>query len=1037
MYQYANIQVIDSNDGFFTKARLSSYNILMVSINDIVEHFPEQDTEADHLHCWLNGKSQHWWSQFFSHLDKGMTNEISELILKKPIFLMENASNRGYLPRTGDGPMLLFINADPSVQIWRSQLIILNYQSQSERSALLSSNQVQLLDEERLIEIIRQDHLKLAQKSPTIDADPELMKQIWSDLLYLRSRISKWNNSMPLLVPIIGPSPNIALITYAFLPTIFGINIQNFTKDPISHFVQWPDELNDGNRLENHLTWEYFLLLMGCKTPAICLKDGEPVRNLPLLPAFSMYADEKWIKMAEFIFSKQLSITQDCLGQFPIVANTESGEEIYRVSVCFAASIASDLLSLPRIDIPPYCLRFATELGVCAEYNHCTTMNILKLLGENRIQNLDLYVEWLGRLQLEIRDESNLIDYEELRRVCRLYLPEKGEFCTLQDLLVMPDVDHQYNTAITAICKSLNLKHISVAKNQVYWQFQRVFQKAGCRCTLTVRDICLAIGNIINDTEYFIPIGDARTILNENGFESLICIFKFLEHCILDKIKTLPPESRLYQTLIEDRDSAAVVGGEKDLLWRLNLYDARIWNELQGVCDIQGLSIPLIKMNRQLVDQNDSNKVYACFELQIIRHLENVQNSCCFVSMELVQLCPLVLAALDFDYLEREAYIQWTHQNNNLENQLTRLTEIFREVLDDQQVEVVSSFYASISIILLNRIRITHGDRQNDRMTYNDYPFLIFNKVVLLCGLNYSLPQSNLAAIPLLALATLLHKRKNMPFEEAKLRARQEISRCDTFLSKIPAQVASAPSTNYPLREVLFPKHDQLVESITVSLGNISRVENDVTDLYQSDTGINPSLLEQDAHYRERAPNQNHRSLAPRSEQGTITVNVVDPAEAQRIGRNAEHFFFRYLQSLYGNDVAPTMNWRSSARSFVFPNFTRNIDDSIGYDFILHDIKEKFARGNGLTTKRCYFEVKGTAGAYEGETTIFHVSANEFKLCQNINSNGTRKQEEAYFICLIQYCLDPQRISLANFIDWYLIFYHLVSIHTNIQNSLR
>ena len=94
------------------------------------------------------------------------------------------------------------------------------------------------------------------------------------------------------------------------------------------------------------------------------------------------------------------------------------------------------------------------------------------------------------------------------------------------------------------------------------------------------------------------------------------------------------------------------------------------------------------------------------------------------------------------------------------------------------------------------------------------------------------------------------------------------------------------------------------------------------------------------------------------------------------------------------------------------------MNDAAGFDLELHDTREIFTRGSKSTTKTCYFEIKGTSGLYNEEHTRFHISQNELEVCQAIETNETRREREAYFIVIIQNCLDPEKISFGTVIDW-------------------
>jgi hypothetical protein len=162
---------------------------------------------------------------------------------------------------------------------------------------------------------------------------------------------------------------------------------------------------------------------------------------------------------------------------------------------------------------------------------------------------------------------------------------------------------------------------------------------------------------------------------------------------------------------------------------------------------------------------------------------------------------------------------------------------------------------------------------------------------------------------------------------------------------------------------------------------------------------------------------QDHRTLILANSKKSTDCKIVDPNEQIRIGENAEHFFFRYLQKEYGN-VTPTENWRSSNRLKLFPSCLRQIDDTLGYDFILHDKKERFVQGSGASTTKCYFEVKGTGGSFDVQKTRFHISQNERNMCETIAFNEQRKETEAYIIVIVEHCSDSEKIGLAALINW-------------------
>ncbi|CAF3878418.1 unnamed protein product [Rotaria sp. Silwood1] len=722
LYDYANIQVIDSNDEFFTTDRLKSLHIQTVSIKDVLKCFPNRHEPTNDFLRWTQKQDQQWWSHFFHHLSEEMTSEVSDLILQKPIFFLQDHHQRQYLPKMSENSSLLYINDDRLVRIWKRRLTILQYASTTERTALIRSGHVKSLTEQELIDIIQIDHLQLSIQSMRTPVDDDVLEEIWKDLSYLQSRIDKLDRAKPLLVPIQGSS-RFTLIQNTTLPTFFGRDMRFFMDSTVVMFVHFPYYEVDPNSLVNNLQWEYFLLKMQCKPPSINLPQHYTTARLPCLPSFTMFTDENIARFGEFILSVQQDNTQQALRQFPIIAQMNSEEQLRPIETTFDQSIITDLPSLPRIDVPSYCRSLAMKMGVSTDYDLNTCVSILQYLGDEKITNVDLYIEWLGRLQLEVRQNNKNIDKKGFRSTCQLYLPDKQQFCSLKHLLVMSEINDQ---------------------------------------------------------------------------------------------------------------------------------------------------------NRE---EDDSSR----------------------------------------------------------------------------------------------------------------------------------------AIIAISALATLLHKRQqHLPFDEAKLTARQKIVDCNEFLSRVNARVACAKADLYPYVELLFPTDHESLKSIAISISGVTRIEQDAEE--------NLITLERsgvDELFRIRAEKQDHRFQQPKRPDNWTNPSIVDGEEHIRIGQNAEHFFFDYLQRLYGTiDVQPTNNWRSSARLVTYPQYTRDVNDSAGYDLELHDTMELFTKGTKSRTKKCYFEVKGTSGSFHEEHTSFHISQNEQEKCKSIADDSRRREQEAYFLVIIEHCLDPEKIALAKILDW-------------------
>jgi hypothetical protein len=873
-----------------------------------------------------------------------------------------------------------------------------------------------------MIEIIRQDHLQLSVSSLVTNTDVKLIEEVWNDLFYLKSRLDKLNKSTAHFLVPVNETTTFDLIQNAILPTILGIDIQPFMHRTTLPIIRLPYHNSHHYQLVDILQWEHFLLEMNCRRPSICLPLDYTITKLPLLPTFTMFIDEKYARLGELILSAQTETTKDWLRQFPIVDNSKVEQQISPVSATFDEIIVRDLSSLPRITIPSHCRALAIDLGVCVKYDLRTCVTILQMLSNEKNTDVNLYIQWLGHLQLYVRQQCDEFNLEDLLSSCHLYLPDEKEFYSLKHLLVVSDND-EHPRGILLVSEYLKLQIISPLINQIYWQFKDLFRLLGCTCAISIDHIYRTIYLASGDKTNFFALGDCVTTLTENGMETMIILFQYLEDLIVKCVKKDNQNIDLYKAIIENKHGIAPFGSREDLEWRFGFTCNSLSRQLRQLTGVQSQQekIGLLTIERQLIRKETDNIIYACLESKIIQNLSKDIGKRYYILPEIARTCPLVLAVFDIDYVERRGKIKWIHNNHNLEYVLNQLTDIFRHNLNDSELEVITAKYASVTLLLSDSFIIDTIDEQNedeiDRyMVDSDYPFWIFGKTILLCTGNEKRDSSK-AIVATSALATLLHKRKHIPFDEAKSIARQKISACTAFRSEHIALVASAESTIYSYSELLFPTDHNSIESMVISIGQYCITEQDLED--NNSTAVAADRTAIDRIYRNRVQSQNHISENETNANSWINPSIVDGIEQVTIGRNAEHFFFTYLQKCYGSvDVTPTKNWRSSSRLVNHPECRRNIDDSAGYDFELHDTREIFVRGTGSTTNRCYFEVKGTSGLFSQAHTRFHISQNELRMCRDIANDQRRREREAYFIVIIQNCLDPERISFGTTIHW-------------------
>ncbi|CAF4164824.1 unnamed protein product [Rotaria sp. Silwood2] len=981
--QCANIYVIDPENSFSTLERLKSFQIQPVSIIDVLECFPHREEISinafrQQFRLWIQQQDKQWWSQFFHHLSQMMTSEISLKLLQMPIFLLQNDGQRQYLPINNNTQLLLFISNDPKLRMWKKQITLLQYSSESERIALVKTNQIQVLTEKRMIEIIHQHHLQLAVSSQLTDPDIDLIEEIWKDLSYLKSHIDKINKSTQFLVPVIGTS-KFTPIQNAVLPTILGIDIRKFIHPTTTLIMDIPYNNAHQCQLSDILEWEHFLLEMNCQKASIRLPLSYSIKELPLLPVSTMFSNEKCTQLGVLILSYQRDDTKYCLRQFPIVDNSKGEQQISPVSATFDETIVINLPTLPRITIPLYCRTLAKNLGICVEYDLRTCANILQLLSDEKNTNTDLYIKWLGHLQLYVLQQHTDLNTTSLLSSCRLYFPEQNNFYSLNELLIISNSE-EYSDAISIISKYLKLQLISPLINQTYWQFKDLFH--------------------------------------------------LLDYFILKCVKKNAANTDLYKAVVINKHSTAFYGSREDLAWRFSFTCNSLSQELQKLIGIQSQrkKISLVTFNRQIILKEIDTTIYACLEIKIIQNLSRDTVQCYFMLPSIARTCPLLMAIFDIDYIERKGKIEWLHTHTNPETYLNELTEIFRATLDDKDLEVVSATYATVGLFLPDSfvINSTTEKRIKDSKRYwfdSDYPFWIFNNIILLCNEKQDKDVSiEIRAIS--ALTTLLHKRKHIPFEKAKSIAHKNISKCRAFCSKNMASVTCADSMVYSFIDILFPTDHSSIESIVISIRKNNTIEKDIENTTRSIIAVD--RITEDQIYRDRVKTQDHAQRNRKTINGWKDPFIVDGIEQVRIGQNAEHFFFVYLQNLYGSvDVTPTQNWRSSSRQIIYPQYRHNVNDSAGFDFELRDTRQLFVRSSGSTTKSCYFEVKGTSGSFNETHSRFYISQNELNMCQSIANDPKKLQREAYFIIVVENCLNAEEISLGTVFNWSENFHKL------------
>lgn len=1023
LFDYASIQIVGQGNGILTDEQLKILQVQPVSIVDVLNCFSNRDDQSNEFRReflrWAQTQDADWWNVVYRHIDQSMSDELGILLLRKPIFLLQIDSCRQYLPIDRAPSAIFCVSDDLSLNMWKRQLILLRYTSKCERRALLKSKQVFRLVDADLIHIIRCDHLQILCSLKTSNATPIQIEEVWQDLAYLKTKIDVVNKSDTFLVPI-SNSPLLAPIQNATLPIILGANVQEFLSTSHRHVIRFP---YSSHSLYDHLEWENFFLQMNCQKPMLYWSDQRTMDRFPIL-----YSLEKINsgQLAEEIFTQQSFHTQQCLREFLIVAHAHGREELYPVSTVFDRDIIRDLLFLPRIDIPRTCFSLAKRLGIICDYDCRACVTVLQVLSDQKNTDAMLYVYWLGHLQLYLRQHDIDDQAIELASGIRIYLPDYRQFRSLTELILQQDHD-EHQESITLVSEYLGLSIISPSINSIYWQYKDLFDRLKCTCTVDQAHLLQTIRLASHDKSNFHALGDGMTVLKETGVEKLIRLYQHLETLLLKCVMEGKTDDTLQNVVVQTRHPTLSCGSREDWEGRFRLRNTTVSRALQILIglDQQNEPLPLLTSDHRLVTSASGLFVYACMEEKIIENLTKDAGKRFFILPLITATCPLLLAALNINYVEQRGKICWIHKNSNMEQILDVVTKIFRETLDDnaEKIQVVVSKYANVTLWLSDLASLDYGDvepKENvDSYTFDSYfDFWIFDNTVLLCiTANDALTRKVMIAAS--ALATFLHKRRQMSLEMAQSIAQMKINDSISFSMAGYANISSSGPAYYSYMDVIFPMENLSIGTNAILLGNPSDPE-----LHSVHYGERSRMIQQrdeELIYRARMEQQDHRTLDWRNPKKARPqcYPIVDYQKRILVGEKAEYFFFLYLQKKYGDTyINPIENWRSSNRRKRFPTRSHGIDDTLGYDLFVEDRMEIFVKGSGASTKKCYFEIKGIADSFNVEETQFHVSRNERDLCEAIAFNEQRKEAEAYFIVIVENCLKTTETGLAAVIDW-------------------
>jgi len=444
--------------------------------------------------------------------------------------------------------------------------------------------------------------------------------------------------------------------------------------------------------------------------------------------------------------------------------------------------------------------------------------------------------------------------------------------------------------------------------------------------------------------------------------------------------------------------------------------------------------IPFITFDRHLVPNSDQSKrkLISCFSPETLSALsKDCQCNFYIFDPQIGRNCPFVLSLLKCTYLETRAILKLSHRNNNMETTNQIVNEIFRELSSNRDIEVFNVTYLALSVCYSSQMQ--HTIRKIDYRTLEDFtvkqtlwnklPYVILGKKWIVCtGF-----KEEIVKVYIQALIQLLVELKPMDSLES---IRESVHRnaaarlFDAFRCKSASSVAAFASSEdslFDMDEVVFPSeivYDNLSDVYFNGIVTDAALPDTDAKMRQSFVDFNFTAIEKIFKSRvedaitEKICHINDRRLKGTENEMVKQQKIVNTELQKAIGIRAEYFFCCYLKSLYGESFNEFENWLSSAKLKVF-TIGSFCDDSLGYDFEINDHKQIFATKqsrNSVRVKKCFIEVKGCSGAWDG---TFHVTKNELEKCR-----GVLKDSQSYIVAVVQNAESDRYINVARIINW-------------------
>ena len=982
-----------------------------------------------------------WWRSFFQILNQEIfkrNNDISFLRASAPIFLINEI--RTFLPNIKK--RLITLNADIQVKkvTWRKDIILLDSDSQDELLFLKTYLSIPEVTIDEILKHIVSFHLNFTDNNDIYDEE-EIFSVFHHDLEFFKQYIVNLEENFPLeklaiFVPIIaqedeGLKSGYARISETVFPFILAIPIQenHLCNEKIINYRSLID-LEEQNIL---FSWELFFLRMGSKFPqisAIFLKE---------------YTFHDFDKLSKKSIRTCVQIIQTRPRFSSLIAETEilckDGKKYALKEVYDSYLINEEGFSC--IDVPKECKILAKNLGVTIESSFSLAMKVLQMFVQKKETSIEKFQKWLLHMNSNL-NEKNIENFTSLKKynVPLLYFPSEtknGPYFSIKDVFVSEENSEENLTFFNFLSKQIGKVFISMRHNIEYLPFIFLFKQLGANNQIDFEFLNHFVNELIQDDNIYYETGNRMSLLNDEYLLIFKKVFQLYENLLIKKVEKNKIKSKEFKELLSDSNQISPWALRKSILSDIH--------ELKKLDNTIEINLPFITHTKTILSpffKNQKN-LFACLNSDIINDLLDGSEDFVFFEPSFANEFPRVLAFLNIEYIELNSKISFLSIQKDPLREFTVLSQAFTSILNlKPMVKIVKSNFAGLTLKLNETSQYYEKQNSSFKLTFKT-PFICGPGLIYLCDPNRNMFNKSLA---LRATTNYLKEFTKEKFDEMMLM--EIIEQSKEVAEKYWREGQGGAFLSFSTYQITFMNSNLHIDDnfmdvyLESKLNKIEKIHQPLNSFYKQkvcnqtldirllvskpfipsnkpvEKSNFPVVIQEEKKELTKGETEIIREktaetavLSTKNKNQIIPPNypfIVDNLENARIGRNAEHYFFMYLNQMYGNYISPK-NWVSSNRLDLFRlEYDNFINDSAGYDFELNDILQLFVPMNDNKPAKLLFEVKGCRSEWNG---VFFMSKNEIK-----KADETLSDPFVFYYIVIVENADNGSISIINCLDW-------------------